>query len=282
MAGLFRTASKQPNPLGTAIRTRGSGKYIFGLTLSAGLAGLLYGYDTVSISGAIEFLHARYGLSTLMEGLVISSIMLGAVIGAATAGFLSDRFGRKRILIIGGAFFLVAAVWSALAIGPIALIVARVAGGYGIGLTAALAVTYITESAPANIRGLLAFSYQLLAVCGIFLANVINYIIASYGSRSWDVNAGWRWMLRLGAIPAAAFLLSMVRAPESPRFLIQAGKTEEGFAVLEHIIGTEQARLRTDDIHASVKLETEMSHEFHDLFRPGLQKALIIGTLIKA
>ena len=89
-------------------------------------------------------------------------------------------------------------------------------------------------------------------------------------------------MLRLGAIPAAAFLLSMVRAPESPRFLIQAGKTEEGFAVLEHIIGTEQARLRTDDIHASVKLETEMSHEFHDLFRPGLQKALIIGTLIKA
>lgn len=89
-------------------------------------------------------------------------------------------------------------------------------------------------------------------------------------------------MLRLGAIPAAAFLLSMVRAPESPRFLIQAGKTEEGFAVLEHIIGTEQALLRTDDIHASVKLETEMSHEFHDLFRPELQKALIIGTLIKA
>lgn len=153
MAGLFRTASKQPNPLGTAIRTRGSGKYTFGLALSAGLAGLLYGYDTVSISGAIEFLRARYGLSTLMESLVVSSIMLGAVIGAATAGFLSDRFGRKRILIIGGAFFLVAAVWSALTIGPIALIVARVAGGYGIGLTAALAVTYITESAPANIRG---------------------------------------------------------------------------------------------------------------------------------
>ena len=278
MAGLFRTASKQPNPLGTAIRTCGSGKYTFGLTLSAGLAGLLYGYDTVSISGAIEFLHARYGLSTLMEGLVISSIMLGAVIGAATAGFLSDRFGRKRILIIGGAFFLVAAVWSALAIGPIALIVARVAGGYGIGLTAALAVTYITESAPANIRGLLAFSYQLLAVCGIFLANVINYIIASHGSNDWDIATGWRWMLGLGAIPAAAFLLAMRRAPESPRFLIQIGRTDEGFAVLEHILGTE--RLRTDDIQASVKLETEMSHEFHDLFRPGLRRALVIGIFL--
>lgn len=280
MAGLFRTASKQPNPLGTAIRTRGSGKYIFGLTLSAGLAGLLYGYDTVSISGAIEFLRARYGLGTLMEGLVISSIMLGAVIGAATAGFLSDRFGRKRILIIGGAFFLVAAVWSALAIGPIALIVARVAGGYGIGLTAALAVTYITESAPASIRGLLAFSYQLLAVCGIFLTNVINYIIASHGSNDWDIATGWRWMLGLGAIPAATFLLAMRRAPESPRFLIQVGRTDEGFAVLEHILGTERARLRTDDIQASVKLETEMSHEFHDLFRPGLRRALVIGIFL--
>ena len=280
MAGLFRTASKQPNPLGTAIRTRGSGNYTFGLALSAGLAGLLYGYDTVSISGAIEFLRARYGLSTLMEGLVVSSIMLGAVIGAATAGFLSDRFGRKRILIIGGAFFLVAAVWSALTIGPIALIVARVAGGYGIGLTAALAVTYITESAPANIRGLLAFSYQLLAVCGIFLTNVINYIIASHGSNDWDIATGWRWMLGLGAIPAAAFLLAMRRAPESPRFLIQIGRTDEGFAVLEHILGTERARLRTDDIQASVKLETEMSHEFHDLFRPGLRRALAIGIFL--
>lgn len=280
MAGLFRTASKQPNPLGTAIRTRGSGKYTFGLALSAGLAGLLYGYDTVSISGAIEFLRARYGLSTLMEGLVVSSIMLGAVIGAATAGFLSDRFGRKRILIIGGAFFLVAAVWSALTIGPIALIVARVAGGYGIGLTAALAVTYITESAPANIRGLLAFSYQLLAVCGIFLTNVINYIIASHGSNDWDIATGWRWMLGLGAIPAATFLLAMQRAPESPRFLIQIGRTDEGFAVLEHILGTERARLRTDDIQASVKLETEMSHEFHDLFRPGLRRALVIGIFL--
>ncbi|WP_235690467.1 sugar porter family MFS transporter [Bifidobacterium longum] len=248
--------------------------------MSAGLAGLLYGYDTVSISGAIEFLRARYGLSTLMEGLVVSSIMLGAVIGAATAGFLSDRFGRKRILIIGGAFFLVAAVWSALTIGPIALIVARAAGGYGIGLTAALAVTYITESAPANIRGLLAFSYQLLAVCGIFLTNVINYIIASHGSNDWDIATGWRWMLGLGAIPAAAFLLAMRRAPESPRFLIQIGRTDEGFAVLEHILGTERARLRTDDIQASVKLETEMSHEFHDLFRPGLRRALAIGIFL--
>ncbi|WP_223847716.1 sugar porter family MFS transporter [Bifidobacterium callitrichos] len=266
--------------MGTTIRTQGSGKYTFGLALSAGLAGLLYGYDTVSISGAIEFLRAKYSLDTVMEGLVISSIMIGAIIGAATAGFLSDRFGRKKILIIGGVLFFVSAVWSALTFGPITLIAARIVGGFGIGLTAALAVTYITESAPTNIRGLLSFSYQMLAVCGIFLTNVINYVIASYGTNHWDVETGWRWMLGLGAVPAVAFLAAMLRAPESPRFLIQIGRVDEGFEVLEHILGTERARLRTDDISASVKLENEMSKEFHDLFRPGLIKALIIGIFL--
>lgn len=280
MAGLFQAVSKQRNPLGTTIRTQGSGKYTFGLALSAGLAGLLYGYDTVSISGAIEFLRAKYSLDTVMEGLVISSIMIGAIIGAAAAGFLSDRFGRKKILIIGGVLFLVSAIWSALTFGPITLIAARIVGGFGIGLTAALAVTYITESAPTNIRGLLSFSYQMLAVCGIFLTNVINYVIASYGTNHWDVETGWRWMLGLGAIPAVAFLAAMLRAPESPRFLIQIGRVDEGFEVLEHILGTERARLRTDDISASVKLENEMSKEFHDLFRPGLRKALIIGIFL--
>lgn len=280
MAGLFQAVSKQRNPLGTTIRTQGSGRYTFGLALSAGLAGLLYGYDTVSISGAIEFLRAKYGLDTVMEGLVISSIMIGAIIGAATAGFLSDRFGRKKILIIGGVFFLISAIWSALTFGPITLIAARIVGGFGIGLTAALAVTYITESAPTNIRGLLSFSYQMLAVCGIFLTNVINYVIASYGTNHGDVETGWRWMLGLGAIPAVAFLAAMLRAPESPRFLIQVGRVDEGFEVLEHILGTERARLRTDDISASVKLENEMSKEFHDLFRPGLRRALIIGIFL--
>lgn len=215
-----------------------------------------------------------------MEGFVISSIMVGAMVGAAAAGFLSDTFGRRRILIIGGGFFFVAAIWSALTVGPIDLIVSRMVGGFGIGLTAALAVTYITESAPTNIRGLLSFSYQMLAVCGIFLTNVINYIIASYGSHHWDVTTGWRWMLGLGAIPAVAFLLAMLHAPESPRFLIQVGKTDEGFAVLEHILGTERARLKVDDISASVRLEHEMSREFHDLFRPGLRKALGIGIFL--
>ena len=166
MAGLFQATSKQRNPLGPTIRTHGSGKYTFGLALSAG------------------------------------------------------QYPRSACLFL---------------------------------------------SAPRGMRHLPDQCHQL------------HHRLLRFQK------LGCQRRLALDAeAPAAAFLLSMVRAPESPRFLIQAGKTEEGFAVLEHIIGTEQARLRTDDIHASVKLETEMSHEFHDLFRPGLQKALIIGTLIKA
>ncbi|WP_195215383.1 MFS transporter [Bifidobacterium breve] len=130
-------------------------------------------------------------------------------------------------------------------------------------------------------RGLSAFPYQLLAICGIFLTNVINYIIASYGSRSWDVNTGWRWMLELGAIPAAAFLLSMVRAPESPRssFKPAEPKRDSRCSSTSSAPNRHAFALTT---YASVKLETEMSHEFHDLFRPGLRKALVIGALIKA
>lgn len=280
MAGLFHAVSKQHNPLGTLVRVRGTGRYTFGLALSAGLAGLLYGYDTVSISGAIDFLTERYALGPTMEGTIISSVMFGGVIGAMFAGFLSDRFGRRRILMAGAAFFFFAAILSALTFSPFQLIATRTVGGVGIGLTAALAVAYITESAPTHIRGTLAFSYQMLAICGIFLTNVINYVIASYGSPQWDVAIGWRWMLGIGALPAAVFFLAMLRAPESPRFLIQSGRADEGFRVLEHISGTDKAREMSDAIQDTVDRERELDASFADLFRPGLRKALVIGVFL--
>ncbi|OZG66551.1 sugar transporter [Bifidobacterium eulemuris] len=280
MAGLFQAVSKHSNPLGNRVQPRGTGRYTFGLALSAGLAGLLYGYDTVSISGAIDFLQHRYHLSTMLQGLVISSIMIGGVFGAAMAGFLSDRFGRRRILLAGAAFFFVAALWSAFTFSPFDLIIARIVGGVGIGLATALAVTYITESAPTSIRGTLAFSFQLLAICGIFLTNVINYFIAENGSLFWNVEWGWRWMLGLGAVPAAVFFIAMLVVPESPRFLIQQGREDEGFQVLEHILGTTRAREQVEVIHESVVRERELNASFLDLFRPGLRKALGIGIFL--
>lgn len=280
MAGLFHAVSKQHNPLGTLVRARGTGRYTFGLALSAGLAGLLYGYDTVSISGAIDFLRIRYTLNPTLEGTIISSVMFGGVIGAIFAGFLSDRFGRRNILMAGAAFFFFASVLSALTFSPAQIIAARSIGGIGIGLTAALAVTYITESAPTHIRGTLAFSYQLLAICGIFMTNVINYMIASHGTDAWDVATGWRWMIGIGAVPAAVLFLAMLRAPESPRFLIQSGRWDEGFRVLEHISGTEKAREMADRIQDTIDRERELDARFIDLFRPGLRKALVIGVFL--
>lgn len=280
MTGLFHAVRNPHNPLGTLARTRGTGRYTFGLALAAGLAGLLYGYDTVAISGAIDFLRAHYGLDAAFEGLVISSVMLGGIAGAVGAGFLADRFGRRRVLMAGAALFLVASLFSAASDTALQLIVARMVGGVGIGLTAALAVTYITESAPTHIRGTLAFSYQLLAVCGIFLANVANYIIAARGTDAWDIATGWRWMLGIGAVPAAVFLMTMWFAPESPRFLIQSGRVDEGFAVLEHVNGTDKARTRVTDVQSSMALERELGASAADLFRPGLRRALIVGVFL--
>lgn len=280
MADLFHAMTKQHNPLGTLTRARGTGRYTFGLALSAGMAGLLYGYDTVSISGAIDFLRAHYGLSPALEGAIISSVMLGGIVGALAAGFLSDRFGRRRILMTGAALFFAASLLSAATMSAGQLLVARTVGGIGIGLTAALAVTYIIESAPTHIRGTLAFSYQMMAVCGIFLTNVINYVVASHGTPQWDYLTGWRWMLGLGAVPAAVFFLAMAVSPESPRFLIQSGHVDEGFTVLEHINGTDKARTRVDDIQDSIRMEQHLGVTFRDLFHPGLRRALGIGIFL--
>ena len=258
----------------------GSGRYVVGLALSAGLAGLLYGYDTVSISGAINFLREKYALSPGMQGLVISSIMIGGVIGAGFSGFLSDKYGRRKILMVGAGLFFVAALWSAATISPAMLIGARIFGGIGIGLAAALAVTYITESAPTNIRGALSSAYQLLTISGIFLTNVINYLIASSGTHDWGVQSGWRWMLGIGAIPAAIFFGALWFSPESPRFLIQNGRIDEGFQVLERINGTVKARSELRDIENSINRDREKHASFSDLFAPGLRRALFIGIFL--
>ena len=280
MTGPFQSVHKQFNPLGSIALTRGTGRYTFGLALSAGLAGLLYGYDTVSISGAIDFLDVRYHLSPALEGTIVSSIMFGGIIGATFAGFLSDRYGRRRLLMAGAGLFFFASLLSSLTLGPATLIAARAIGGIGIGFAASLAVVYITESAPTHIRGTLAFSYQMLAVCGIFLTNVINYVIASHGDFIWNRDIGWRWMLGIGAVPAAIFFLAMLRAPESPRFLIKSGQYERGFKTLEHIFGTDQARSLADDIADSVRFEKSIGTSVRDLLKPGLRNSLLAGVFL--
>ncbi|WP_269208410.1 sugar porter family MFS transporter [Bifidobacterium sp. AGR2158] len=265
-------------PAARETKREGSMKYVVILALSAGMAGLLYGYDTVSISGAIEFLSAHYGLSAAMQGLVISSIMIGGVAGVGVSGFLADKIGRRKVLLIGAAFFFVSALASAFTYDPTSLIVTRIVGGVGIGLASALAITYITECAPTKYRGTLSSAYQLLTILGLFLTNLIDFFIANAGTHLWGENVGWRWMLGIGAIPAAIFFIALFLSPESPRFLLQQGKTKEGFEILERIGGTDDAKAQVSSIEKS--LEEEKGSTFRDLFRKPLLYALLVGIFL--
>lgn len=252
--------------------------YIVIISAAAGMAGLLYGYDTAVISGAIGFLQELYDLSPAMEGFVISSIMIGGIIGVAVSGYISDAYGRKKILMVAAILFAISAIGSALAASVEMLIGARIIGGIGIGLASALAVTYITECAPAAIRGRLSSMYQLFTVIGISATFFVNLLVADSGTHEWGVETGWRWMLGYGVIPALIFYLTLLFVPESPRYLVQKGRDQEALQVLTNINGSEAAKVEMKAIKHSIDTETNLS--MRQLFKPGLRKALGVGIFL--
>ncbi|WP_019393121.1 sugar porter family MFS transporter [Priestia filamentosa] len=252
--------------------------YIAVISMAAGMAGLLYGYDTAVISGAIGFLQELYGLSPFMEGFVISSIMVGGIIGVGISGYLGDIFGRRKILMAAGIIFSISSVLSALVNSVEMLIAARIFGGLGIGLASSLAVTYITECAPPAIRGRLSSMYQLFTVLGISSTYFVNLAVANAGTHSWGVEAGWRWMLGYGMIPSLLFFLTLLFVPESPRFLIKKGKDQEALSILRRINDKQTADLEMKAIKSSITTETNSS--MLRLFQPGLRKALGVGIFL--
>lgn len=252
--------------------------YIIIISSAAGMAGLLYGYDTAVISGAIGFLQESYGLSPVMEGFVISSIMFGGIIGVGISGYLSDAFGRKKILMVAALFFAISAILSALANSVEFLIGARIFGGLGIGLASSLSVTYITECAPKAIRGRLSSMYQLFTILGISATYFVNLAVVNAGTHAWGVETGWRWMLGYGMIPALLFFVMLFFVPESPRYLVQKGKDKEALMILTKINGAKQAEEEFTDIMASINDETNQS--LKQLLQPGLRKALGVGIFL--
>lgn len=270
--------ASSPDSSSDAPVKQGSMGYVIILALSAGMAGLLYGYDAVSISGAIGFLQELYDLSPVHEGLIISSIFIGGVIGVGASGFLSDKIGRRKVMMFGALFFFAAGLMAAFTQSPEQLIMARLIGGLGIGLSSSISITYVTECAPPKWRGTLSSAYQLLCIIGIFLTNIINFSIANSGSHEWGVSTGWRWVLGIGAAPALILFVFMLFAPESPRFLMLAGKEKEGFVIIERINGTEAAKAEVEAIEQSI--EQERSGSFRELFGPGLRKALLVGIFL--
>ncbi len=239
------------------------------VTMVAGisaLGGLLFGYDTGVISGAILFIQQDFGLSGTQEEVVISSVLLGAVIGAAFGGPLADRIGRRRALILTAVIFALGAVGTALAPGVAWLIVGRVIVGAAIGAASFTAPLYISEVSPVAIRGRLVALNQIALTAGIVVSYLVDYALAEA--------RGWRWMFGLATIPAVALGIGMLFVPESPRWLISRALPEKAHAVLQRIRGAADVDREFTDIRTSVD---QQSGGWTELLSPLVRPALIVG-----
>jgi MFS transporter, SP family, sugar:H+ symporter len=201
-----------------------SGRRIF---FFGALGGLLFGYDTGVISGAILFITEDFGLSPFMQGAVVAALLLGAMVGAATAGALSDRVGRRRLIIAAAVTFTVGALGAAAAPGAWTLVAARFVLGLAVGSAALVVPLYLSEIAPTKIRGAIASLNQMMIVVGILVAFIVNAILASSGD--------WRLMLGLAVVPSLILLVGMAFMPETPRFLVRTGEEDDAREVLEEV-----------------------------------------------
>jgi sugar porter (SP) family MFS transporter len=251
--------------------------YVMTLTLIAALGGLLFGYDTAVISGAIGFLRTHFGLSAAETGWAASSALVGCILGAGMAGKISDTFGRRRALMLAAVLFTVSGVWSALPATITEFNIARILGGVGIGMASLLSPLYISEISPAAIRGRLVSYNQLAIVGGILVVYFANYFIAGLGDEAWNTALGWRWMFGSEAIPAAIFFFTLFAIPESPRWLVKQNQPERAEAVLTRIGGSTQAAAELRAIRETIH---EEAGKLGDLFRPPLRRAMIIGIIL--
>lgn len=229
-------------------KTKFNKQFILGITLVSALGGLLFGYDWVVIGGAKPFYERFFEItaSPYLQGWAMSSALIGCLIGALTSGYLSDRFGRKRPLIVAAELFTIAAIGTGAANQFIPFIIFRLIGGLGIGLASAISPMYISEISPAQMRGRLVSINQLTIVIGILAAQIINYLIAEKvpeGTtnemilQSWNGQTGWRWMFWAGTVPALVFFIFTFFIPESPRFLAKSGKWNDAATILKRIGG---------------------------------------------
>jgi sugar porter (SP) family MFS transporter len=265
-------------------------RFIWATTLVSAMGGLLFGYDWVVIGGAKPFYEKFFNLTTPSEiGWAMSSALVGCLVGALVSGGLSDRFGRKRLLILAGLLFTVSAVWTALASDFTVFVVFRLVGGIGIGLASNLSPMYIAEMSPADVRGRLVSVNQLTIVIGILAAQLVNWLIAEpvpAGATaadilaSWNGQAGWRWMFGAETVPAALFFVLMFFVPESPRWLVKNGRAAAGARILGRVGGAAFAGRALDEIRATLAADEIGRVRFRDLLEPGLVRILIVGVAL--
>ena len=250
-----------------------SDRYIYLIAAVAALGGLLFGFDTAVISGAIVFMEAQFEMTAGMVGWTTSCALLGCILGVAFAGSLSDRFGRKRTLVVSAMLFTVSALGTAFPETLSTFVAYRIVGGMGVGVASMLSPVYIAEISPARIRGRLVAMNQVAIITGMLVTYSVNYLIvaADIGSDS------WRWMFAAEAVPSGLLLILLVFVPESPRFLAQLGKRDASIAVLTRVGGAQHAEREIREIEEALELEEGTVSE---IFKPALRKPLMIGIVL--
>lgn len=261
-------------------------KYLFLVSFVAAMGGFLFGFDTAVISGALAFVVNQFQFNTAMEGWFVSCALLGCIIGVAVAGTLSDKYGRKKVMLLAALLFFASSVGCMLALNSTALISFRLIGGLGIGVASMICPLYISEFSPPQFRGRLVALYQLAITIGI---------VAAYFSNAWLLNVSqtagtsggwmhfvftenvWRGMIGVGAVPAIIFLLCLFFVPESPRWSVLNGRKDQALASLRKL-NTEQ--VAQEEIQAILAGRDAEKGGVKYLFSPAFRIPLLIGLLL--
>ncbi len=244
------------------------------------LGGFLFGYDTAVINGANQYLTAHFGLDAAQQGLAGASAIFGCIPGAMAAGFLSDRFGRRKMLFACALLYALSGVLSAVPSTFAEFFAARLLSGLAIGISSMICPVYIAELAPPLWRGRLGSLFQLGIVSGIFITLFINAKIQGFGDEAWNTASGWRWMLAAEVVPAVLLLIVLVPARESPRWLVQVKRENDARRILERIGGTAYA---SEEIAAVQNVLKQEEGSFLELLSHArFRRPLIIAVLLMA
>ncbi|MFC8315941.1 sugar porter family MFS transporter [Gordonia sp. NPDC057258] len=254
---------------------------VIGVTVAAAVGGFLFGFDSSVVNGAVDSIEADFGLGKLMTGFAVAIALLGCALGAWFAGRLADVWGRKRVMLLGSALFIINSIGTGFTQTIPDLLLWRVLGGIGIGIASVIAPAYIAEIAPARFRGALGSLQQLAITMGIFAALLSDALLAdSAGSASndfwWGLEA-WRWMFLVGVVPAVVYGVLALLIPESPRYLVGRNRDAEAARILQEVTGEENPLERVKEIKLTVKREAKSS--IRDIAGPsfGLHPLVWVG-----
>ena len=261
------TTNRTSSPVGRFL-------YLLVICLVASLGGLLFGFDTAVISGAEPLFTKEFALKADMEGFVTSAAIIGCFFGALGAGFLTDRFGRKKVLLLSAILFIVSAAWCYVCQTAMELVWARLVGGLGIGIASLTSPLYIAEVSPPKIRGRLVALQQLAIVLGILGAFFTNSLVNGMDLAD---PAKWRWMFLLAIFPAAVFAVLIFPVPESPRWMTKQGFKDKARGVLARVVSDEEADAEMAQITDAIAHE---GGSFGELFKPSLLRALFVGVVL--